>query len=307
MPHPLPDDPEVLHFIAETNAFYPDNAADASVEQNRIWYDRYSAAFRKPRPCDVKVTEFAISAVPARRYDPAAAQPSRVVLYLHGGGFVLGGLDSHDDICAELASRAGCAVVAIAYRLAPEHLHPAQLDDSEAAFRHLAAEAKVVVGGDSAGASLAAALCLRCRGAGGVMPIGQFLIYPGLGGRSDRGSYISRAAAPMLTAEQAAAYFRLLTGGAAPAAPDPELEPLKAESFRGLPPAVIVSADIDPLRDDGAEYAGLLGRDGVRVCYRNEPELVHGYLRARHMSRRAAASFGWIVAGVSDLVAGQGS
>ena len=124
------------------------------------------------------------------------------------------------------------------------------------------------------------------------MPVGQLLIYPGLGGDTSCGSYVSNAYAPMLTTAESAMYFGLRTGGMArDSANDPELMPLKAADFSGMPPAFVVTADIDPLRDDGRIYAECLQADGVAANYRNEPELVHGYLRARHMSGRAAASF----------------
>jgi len=299
-PHPMPTDPEVLAYIARTNAFYPADAYTFSAEENRAWYNRYAAEMRGLMPPEVSATDFAISAVrpqrtiAARRYHHAQqAHAGTVLLYLHGGGFLLGGLESHADACSGWCAATGIDVVAIAYRLAPEHAHPAQLDDVQAAFAHLHAQGlRVIVGGDSAGGNLAAGLCVRQRAQGGAMPIGQLLIYPGLGGDTTRGSYVSNAYAPMLTTAESLMYFGLRTGGMdRVSASDPELVPLHAADFCGLPPAFVVTADIDPLRDDGRIYVERLQADGVVAHYRNEPELVHGYLRARHMSRRAAASF----------------
>ena len=296
----MPTDPEVLAYIARTNAFYPADAYTFSAEENRAWYNRYAAEMRGPMPAEVSTTDFAIAALepqramPARRYRHAQHQHAgTVLLYLHGGGFLLGGLESHADACSGFCAATGIDVVAIAYRLAPEHQHPAQLDDVQAAFAHLHAQGlRVIVGGDSAGGNLAAALCLRQRAQGGAMPVGQLLIYPGLGGDTSRGSYVSNAYAPMLTTAESAMYFGLRTGGMdRDSESDPELMPLKAADFLGMPPAFVVTADIDPLRDDGRIYAERLRADGVAANYRNEPELVHGYLRARHMSGRAAASF----------------
>ena len=296
----MPTDAEVLAYIARTNAFYPADAYTFSAEENRAWYNRYATEMRGAMPAEVSTTDFPIAAlgpqraIPARRYRHAQHQHSdTVLLYLHGGGFLLGGLESHADACSGWCAATGINVVAIAYRLAPEHQHPAQLDDVQAAFAHLHAQGlRVIVGGDSAGGNLAAALCLRQRAQGGVIPVGQLLIYPGLGGDTSRGSYLSNAHAPMLTTAESAMYFGLRTGGMArDGASDPELMPLKAADFCGLPPAFVVTADIDPLRDDGRIYVERLLADGVSAHYRNEPELVHGYLRARHMSRRAAASF----------------
>jgi acetyl esterase len=293
-PHPMPTDSEVVAYIVRTNAFYPADAYTFSAEENRAWYNRYAAEMRGPVPTEVSTTDFSIAAlgsqraIPARRYRHAQqTHAGTVLLYLHGGGFLLGGLESHADACSGFCAATGIDVVAIAYRLAPEHQHPAQLDDVQAAFVHLHAQGlRVIVGGDSAGGNLAAALCLRQRAQGGAMPVGQLLIYPGLGGDTSRGSYVSNAYAPMLTTAESAMYFGLRTGGLdRDSASDPELMPLHAADFCGLPPA------IDPLRDDGRIYVERLQADGVLARYRNEPELVHGYLRARHMSRRAAASF----------------
>ena len=309
----MPTDPEVLAYIARTNAFYPADAYTFSAEENRAWYNRYAAEMRGPMPAEVSTTDFPIAAlepqraIAARLYRHAQqAHAGTVLLYLHGGGFLLGGLESHADACSGWCAATGIDVLAIAYRLAPEHPHPAQLDDVQAAFAHLQAQgARVIVGGDSAGGNLAAALCLRQRAQGGPMPIGQLLIYPGLGGDTSIGSYVSNAHAPMLTTAEAAMYFALRTGGMErDSASDPELMPLKAADFCGLPPAFVVTADIDPLRDDGRIYVKRLQADGVAAQYPNEAELVHGYLRARHISRRAAASFAAMGEALVQLASG---
>ena len=310
----MPADPEVLAYIARTNAFYPADAYTLSADENRAWYNRYAAEMHGPLPAEVSTFDFPIAAqapqrtLPARRYQHAQkAHAGIVLLYLHGGGFLLGGLESHTDACRGFCAATGIDVVAIAYRLAPEHQHPAQLDDVQAAFAHLHAQGlHIIVGGDSAGGNLAAALCLRQRAQGGAMPTGQLLIYPGLGGDTSRGSYVSNAYAPMLTTAESAVYFGLRTGGMdRDRASDPELMPLTAADFSGLPPAFVVTADIDPLRDDGRIYVERLQAHGVTAHYRNEPELVHGYLRARHMSRRAAASFAAMAEALVQLAEGR--
>ncbi|MBL8905610.1 MAG: alpha/beta hydrolase [Rhizobiales bacterium] len=304
----MPSDPDVIAFIEKTLAFYPADSFGYSTAQNRALYDRYAAAFRAPRPVSVATEDFTIAAseparmVPARRYRSAQhAHPDVAVLYLHGGGFVLGGLDSHDDVCAEMAATTGIDVVSIDYRLAPEHLHPAQLDDAEAAYLGLGEHyPRLIVAGDSAGGNLAAALCLRCKAHGHRQPVGQILIYPGLGGDANKGSYLENAEAPLLTRAECLHYAKVRSGGVERAQViDPEISPLLAGSFSGLAPAFIVTADIDPLRDDGSDYAALLTKAGVAAEHRNEPDLVHGYLRARTTSRRAAESFAAICAAVS--------
>lgn len=314
MAHPMPTDPEVVAFIERTLDFYPADAFTYTVEQNRAVYDRYCAAFRQERPPGLAVDDYAIPAtrpdrlIPARRYKPLNEGPHGevAVLYLHGGGMVVGGLHSHDDVCAEMSVRTGLEIVAADYRLAPENPHPAFTDDAEAAFQHLVQSGKqVIVAGDSAGGNLTAALCLRRRAGDGRKPIGQVLIYPGLGGDPGKGSYIENAEAPLLRTDEALSYFRIISGGQERSqVTNPDMMPLKAKDFSGLPPAFVVSADIDPLRDDARDYAAAIRAAGGVAAYRNEPQLVHGYLRARVMSQRAAASFSAICEAVARLANG---
>jgi acetyl esterase len=312
MPKPMPRDPEVLEFIRRTLAFYPASAFERSTAENRELYDRYAAVFRAARPPGVGTEDLTAPhreggpGIRLRFYRPRQASSRVALLYLHGGGFVLGGLESHDDICAELADATQQPVLAVDYRLAPENLHPAQLDDAEAGLLWLAGRGFAVIAcGDSAGGNLAAALCMRRRRCGAPMPLAQVLVYPGLGGDPDRGSYIENAEAPMLSRAECLSYDGVRTGGVSSRSlGDPELTPLSASAFGGLPPAFVVTADIDPLRDDGESYVRRLQDAGIEAKWRNEPELVHGYLRARHSSRRAAESFAAICEAVRHFAGG---
>ncbi|KAJ33461.1 lipase, partial [Agrobacterium tumefaciens] len=247
-------DPQVLAFIRKTEASYPAQANTASAVENRAYYDAMCANFRAPRPENVVVVDREIGGVPCRIYGLASPV---CVLYLHGGGFVVGGLDSHDDVCAEIADATSLQTISVDYRLAPEHLWPAQINDVEAVWRAL--DRPVVVVGDSAGGLLAAALCLSQKSR--RQPLGQVLIYPGLGGDGDAASYRDNAEAPLLRASDVIVYRDLLFGGASPR--DPIARPLKAPDLSGLAPAFIVTADVDPLRDDGADYAERLSAAGV--------------------------------------------
>jgi acetyl esterase len=285
--YPTVSDPGIQAFLAEGAGLYPDNAVSFSMAEQRAFYDRYCAHFRKPRPAGVAVTDFQVGGIPCRRYVPAGAS-GVPVLYLHGGGFVVGGLESHDDVCAELAAGAETRVVAVQYRLAPEHPFPAALDDCWAVLHTLG---PCVVAGDSAGGNLAAALALRARDDSLDMIRGQVLIYPGLGGDVTQGSYVTQAEAPGLSTADVLYYRDTYRG-----APHKYAEPLRETDFRGLPPAFLVAAGLDPLHDDCGEYAGKLHAAGVAAEVRDEPLLVHAYLRARHMSRPAAESFKAIVA-----------
>ena len=303
-------DPEVKAFIARSESFYPASANTAGPADNRATYDRMCAAFRVAYPQGVVAEDMVLHArspereLRLRRYRPASGPSGVALLYLHGGGFVLGGLDSHDDVCAELCAKAGIEVAALDYRLSPEHPYPAALDDSEAAFDHLAAAGyEVIVGGDSAGGNLTAALCLRRRRRGQRMPSGQLLIYPGLGGDPARVVPSRNTYAPMLRASDSQAYRGLYSKDFERLGKtDPEFAPLLARDLAGLPAAAIFAAGIDPLRQDAEDYAARLGAAGVPTLFRVEPGLVHGYLRARHMSGAARRSFDEI-AGALDLLA----
>ena len=314
--HPIPDDPEVVEFIERTLAFYPADSYAKSIEENRALYDAYAEAFREPRPEGVGAEDFAIPAegpsrnIPCRRYlTPGADRAGPMVMYVHGGGFILGGLESHDDACSGIAEQTGLEVVAVDYRLAPEAKHPSQLDDVDAAFLALAASGrKIVAAGDSGGAALIAALLMRRKARGGAMPDGQVMIYGGFGGDRTKGSYIENANAPLLKTKEGDTYAnaRIEPGqDLAALRRDPEFSPLSATDFAGLPQAFVVAADIDPIRDDSFDWAARLKAAGVPVELRNEPHLVHGYLRARHMSKRAADSFAAICEAISRMAQGR--
>jgi acetyl esterase len=303
-------DDEVRAFIAKSESFYPASANEASPAENRAIYDRMCAAFDRPRPPGLAVTDETLRAtaptraLPIRRYRPANAPTGRLVLYFHGGGFVVGGLHSHDGICAELATTSERELVALDYRLAPEHLYPAALDDAEAAYLSLyAATPRIVVAGDSAGGNLAAALCLRLRRKALPLPIGQVLIYPGLHPKAGRAAGTWRAEVPMLRASDILVYRHLYTGQNANDTDDAELAPLAARDFTGLPPAAVFAADIDPLAEDAADYVAALKAAGVAATLDPGTGLVHGHLRGRHSSARIARNFAAIAAALHALCA----
>lgn len=295
-------DDEIRAFVAKTGVHYPDHAVDLSYTEQRRIYDGMCAAFRQPRPDGIASEDLSVDGVPVRIYN--AGQPTRSVIYLHGGGFVVGGLDSHDDICAEICAQTGYRVVAVDYRLCPEHPHPAAFEDCWHVAEWVAADfgEPLVMAGDSAGGNLAAAVAHHARGKLDHV-LGQVLIYPGLGGPTDARSYIEHANAPMLGRDDVRFYDRIRHDGTEPQG-DPTYAPLQDDDFSGLPPTVIFTADCDPLRDDGTLYRDRLSEAGVKVHLVNEPGLVHGYLRARHASERARHSFECIVIAIEAL--GQG-
>ena len=287
-PSPVPTEKGILQFLQICDSVFPTEAVEASVEQQRHWYDALCARFDRPLPPDLIFADGMVQRIPIRRYRPRKIVSRTILLYLHGGGFVVGSLESHHAICAEIADFAGAELVSVDYRLAPEYRWPAQTDDGFAVLRHLlAANNKVVLIGDSAGGNLAAGLALRARDEDLSGIVGQVLIYPALGGDLDAGSYVEMAAAPGLTTADVAYYREILQ---APAGNE-IAEPLQATSLAGLPPAFITVAHFDPLRDDGRHYAARLTEAGGEVWFREEPQMVHAWLRARHMSDGARDGF----------------
>jgi len=284
---PFPEEPGILEFLKTCDSFYPPDAVDAPIEQQRVWYDALCARFDRPLPEGLTFQDEMLF-VPIRRYRPAVIRTETVLLYLHGGGFVVGSLQSHHAICAEIADFAGAELVSADYRLAPEHVWPAQSDDCFAVLKQLLGQGKkAVIIGDSAGGNLAAGLALRARDEGLSGVVGQVLIYPALGGDLVSGSYEEMAHAPGLTTADVAYYRAILK---APS-DEPVAYPLLVSDLSGLPPAYITVAHFDPLRDDGRNYAERLRRAGVEAIFREEPQMVHAWLRARHMSAGAREGF----------------
>lgn len=297
-------DAETWAFIERTDAWYPPETVTYTIRQQRDIYDRMCREFFAGYPSGVAAETMAIEtdgrAIPVRIYR-ASANPEAAVLYYHGGGFVVGGLDSHDDVCAEICARAGFEVVSVDYRLAPEHVHPAQFEDAMAGFAWVAARHSlpIVLAGDSAGGNLAAAVSHATRGRP-VRPAGQVLIYPSLGGDRSQGSYVLHAEAPMLTTRDLDFYRQIRTGGREHPG-DATLEPLADTDFSGLPPTVIVTAECDPLSSDGEAYRDRIFAAGGQAVWHEEKGLVHGYLRARHSVARARESFTRIVDAIAAL------
>lgn len=281
-------------FIEATNAAYPPDTATLTIADQRAIYDRMCRLFFQGYPPGVTARDEKVAGVPCRLYPGAAP----VVIYLHGGGYVVGGLHSHDDVCAEIRARTGLTVVAVDYRLSPEYLHPAAFDDCCAVIRALATKGPVVLAGDSAGGNLAAAASHALRRQDGLRILGQVLIYPGLGGDVDKGSYLTHAHAPMLSRDDVLFYKNIRHGGPPPE-DDPTVYPLRDRNFTDLPPTLAIAAQCDPLADDARAYAEKIRAAGGKAEWVEEPGLVHGYLRARASVPRAAASFDRIVAAIS--------
>lgn len=302
-------DPELWDYIDSVNAWYPPELSGLPIDRLREVYDRMCRAFHQAHPPKVTAGDRVISlaglAVPVRRYQPCGKAPRAAVIYYHGGGFILGGLDSHDDICAELCAGTGFEVLSVDYRLAPEHPHPAAFEDALAAFTWAAGTSSlpIVLCGESAGGNLAAAVAHAARSHARAA-IGQVLIYPGLGGDESQGSYVEHAEAPLLSTGDIA-FYRDVRSAKRQSPDDPTFSPLRDRDFSGLPPTVIVTAECDPLSSDGETYRDRIVASGGKAWWHEEPRLVHSFLRARTTVPAAAHAFANIIAAVAALGRGE--
>jgi len=223
--------------------------------------------------------------IPVRIYTPAGSGPFPVLVYFHGGGWVLCNIDTHDPVCRSLANAAECIVVSVDYRLAPEHKFPAAADDCYAATQWVMNSAslingdadRVAVGGDSAGGNLAAVVALMARDRGGRAPVFQLLIYPAtdyyLPGTS---SYQHNADGYFLTKDDMKWFWNHYLSKEADAA-NPCACPLRAASLTGLPSALVITAEFDPLRDEGEMYAARLRESGVSARLVRYDGMIHGF------------------------------
>ena len=242
-----------------------------------------AAAVRGPAAPVHEVRDLDAGGVPARLYRPGSDDGLGLLVYLHGGGWVIGDLESHDNVCRSLANRSGHAVLSIDYRLAPEHPFPAAVGDSINAVRWAYANAaglgcdpdKLAIGGDSAGANLAAVVC-------NVAPVPlrfQLLVYPVTDARCGSQSYVDNAEGYFLTATSMGWFVDHYLSGGAGTVDDPRVSPLLAEdaALRCNPPTLIITAEFDPLRDEGDRYAERLAALGVPVSHVRFDGMFHGF------------------------------
>lgn len=273
----------------------------ARARSRRLSHNVVTSRVFGPLPRDVTATDRTADTdagpLTVRVYTPPGAAPDRpLVVDFHGGGGTLGNLDHSDWLCSWVASRVGAVVVSVDYRLAPEHPFPAGLEDGYAGLRWAVAHAeelgaasgRVAVMGDSAGGNLAAAVCLLAREAGPVIDA-QILLYPVVDLRFSAASTDRFHAGPLLTRADMDV-FRANYLGADGDAEDPFCSPLLAPDLSGLPPALVVTARIDPLHDDGVAYAARLEASGVPTRHRDHQRAVHGFLSFPGVCRAAGAA-----------------
>jgi acetyl esterase len=224
------------------------------------------------------------STLPLRVYRPTAGDRMPTLVYLFGGGWTLGSLDTSDAICRSLANAAGCLVVAVGYRLAPEARFPAAVEDCYAGARWVAGHAadigadpaRIAVGGDSAGGNLAAAVTLLARERGGPDLVGQVLVYPNTDHGADTPSLRDSTDPTWFNRHSVAWYWNHYLADPADGA-DPLASPLRAGDLSGLPPALVITAEYDPLRDEGESYARRLVEAGVPVRLSRYDGMAHGF------------------------------
>jgi len=234
--------------------------------------------------------------LPVRVYTPEGEAPFPIVVWFHGGGWVVGTLDSYDPLCRALAAAVPAVVVSVGYRLAPEHRYPAAVEDAYAATlwasRNAAelggAQHLLAVAGDSAGGNLAAAVALGARDRGGPAIGFQLLVYPALDAAADTASWREHAEGFSLTAAGMRWYWDHYLGGTDGGKPD--ASPLRAAFVGGLPPALVLGAEHDVLRDEGEAYAARLNQAGVAATARRYPGVVHGFFRWRAVTGAADAA-----------------
>jgi acetyl esterase len=276
-------DPELAAFLKDIYARGVPPAAQTGAAAMRAGAAQRAAA-RPPGP-RLTVTDLAVpGGCPARLYRPDGAGPA-LALFLHGGGFVIGDLDTHDRACRRLADRSRVAVLALDYRLAPEHPWPAAVDDAVAALRWIASgpavlgrppAAPVAVAGDSAGGMLGALACLRLRGEDAA-PAVQVLCYANTDLTNPGASVQEEGHGFGLEAGDVEWYGEQWVPDPALRA-DPRVSPLREPDLSGLPAAVVITCEHDPLRDQGEAYAERLRAAGVPVRARREPGMVHNFL-----------------------------
>jgi acetyl esterase len=285
----MPLDKTLEHIVAQARAAGAPDLADLPPDAARELYRQILAA-ADVSPADVIATDQEIDGpggkLRVRIYRPRRESAQGVVVYYHGGGFVLGDLDGYDNVCRRLCDDSGAAVVSVDYRLAPEHPFPAAIEDAWAALQWVASqvgtiassEARVAVAGDSAGALLAAVMCILSRDRSGPAIAFQALVYPpaAAGARGDFPSRALHASGPTLTARAIDYFNRHYFGDEPPS--DPRAAPLFAEDLSGLPPALVQIAAYDPLRDEALAYGQRLLEAGNDVMVVEYHGLAHGFI-----------------------------
>jgi acetyl esterase len=288
-------DPQAKALLARQAALNLPSYAEMGPREARRLNEEGAAALAGPGE-DLQVRDTGIAGVPVRLYEPPGAAEAPVLVYFHGGGWVLGSVRTHDRPCRALCARVGCRVVSVEYRLAPEHRFPAAVEDCWAVTASLlAGRQPVAVGGDSAGGNLAAVMALRARDRRLPLRL-QMLIYPVTDCDLDRPSYLACATGYGLSRESMRWFWEQYLGDAR--WEHPEAAPLRAPSLDGVAPALVMICQYDPLRDEGAAYAERLRQAGVPVELIEQQGMIHGFFRQAAVIDRATLAYDQCAAGL---------
>lgn len=270
------------------DAFPPVERMSADAARAAVAARRQPVSNVEDATAEDRVVDTGNGAIAVRIYHPQGTTdvPRPAVVFLHGGGFVLCDIESHDGFCRAMSRRTGSVVVSVDYRRAPEHQAPAAAWDAYAAFDWVAEHTtslgidaqRIAVAGDSAGGNLATVVAQLCRDRDTTPPAMQVLLYPMIDPACDTASYQRRATGYFTTAAALQWYWRQYYGDANLPEPAWLVAPGRADSLTGLPPAIVVTATLDPLHDDGVAYARRLRDDGVSVVHRDFRGLFHGFL-----------------------------
>lgn len=284
-------------------------AARGMMEESTLLLDAAPPAEIDVRDTDVQGAQGPLA---ARVYSPPGLSSSAPgLVYYHGGGMVVGSLDTHDRTCRRVATRGHMRVIAVDYRLAPEHPFPAPTDDAIAAFTDIAKRAssygidpmRLGVGGDSAGGTLSAVVSLATRTAT-ERPRAQLLIYPAVDATMSAASHSELADGYLLTRKGIEWFYNQYLGSDAEKRLDTRASPIREADLSGAPPAIVVTAGFDPLKDEGAAYANKLEAAGVQVLRREHPSLVHGFCTMSVISKVGAEAVDTYARDMGNLLRG---
>jgi acetyl esterase len=286
----MPIHPQAQEVLDLLHEFGVSQLSDLSVEDARNLIVTMAAERPGPDVAEVRDVNAPGPAgdIPIRLYRPAGSSPSDrlpVLVYFHGGGWVIGNIDSHDGTARWLANRAGVAVASVDYRLGPEHVFPAAVDDCWAATTWIAGKGaelgidpdRIVVGGDSAGGNLAAVISLLARDAGAPPIRLQLLVYPAVDARMGHASVDENGAGYLLSKADIAWFYGHYGLGQVVEADDWRLSPLLSSSLADVAPAYVITAELDPLRDEGEAYVAALEGAGVPTEHRRFDGMIHGF------------------------------
>lgn len=289
----MPLDPQIAPLLAALQAMPP--MEGMTLQELRNVYPPPPADREPVGQVQELLVPSAGEPIPARLYRPQAMERTGLTVFFHGGGFVIGSIESHDAACRRLCKLTGAAVLSVEYRLAPEHPFPAAPDDALQAVRWAAQQApawrlspaRLVLAGDSAGGALAAVTALRLRDEGGPRVAGQVLVYPMADYHTPpTPSYLAYESGYFLTRAAMVRFWREYLSRAEDGL-HPHASPLRATDLSSLPPALVLTAEFDPLRDEGERYAHRLLDAGVPVTLRRQAGLIHGFLRMFGVSDKA--------------------